>query len=189
MMPGPQPSPVRAVVVDDSRLMRQMIVTALQAEGRITVVGEAADTAQARTLIRELDPDVITLDVEMPGMNGIEFLKKIMEHRPMPVVMVSTLTAAGTDVSLAALHLGAVDAIQKPAGREDLPRFARALRDKVLARRSWNNVRLGKPVSLSMVACSSMVCSYCLRSVMSWQVSTTPSTPRTSGNATAVPTM
>ncbi len=135
MMQDSQAIPVRAIVVDDSKLMRQMIVTALQAEGSINVVGEAADTSQARMLIRDLNPDVITLDVEMPGMNGIDFLKKIMELRPMPVIMVSTLTAAGTDVSLAALHLGAVDAIQKPASREDLPRFARALREKVLTAR------------------------------------------------------
>lgn len=145
MMPDKQANPVRAVVVDDSKLMRQIIVTALQADGNISVVGEAADTTEARGLIRQLNPDVITLDVEMPGMNGIEFLKKIMELRPMPVIMVSTLTAAGTDVSLAALHLGAVDAIQKPAGREDVARFARALRDKVVMARGARVARRGQP--------------------------------------------
>ncbi|MEM9640945.1 MAG: chemotaxis response regulator protein-glutamate methylesterase [Pseudomonadota bacterium] len=125
------------LVVDDSRLMRRMIIAGLEAEGTIKVVGEAEDTTQARQMIKALNPDVITLDVEMPGMNGIDFLKKIMELRPMPVIMVSTLTAAGADVSLAALQIGAFDAIQKPAGREDVARFGHALREKVrLARQS-----------------------------------------------------
>lgn len=121
----------RVIVVDDSRLMRRMIATGLEEDGTIEVIAEAENTSEARQLIRTLNPDVITLDVEMPGMNGIDFLKKIMELRPMPVIMVSTLTAAGTDVSLAALQIGAVDAIQKPAGRDDVARFGRALREKV----------------------------------------------------------
>ncbi|WP_112321097.1 protein-glutamate methylesterase/protein-glutamine glutaminase [Oceanibium sediminis] len=121
----------RVIVVDDSRLMRRMIVAGLETDPDITVVAEAADTVEARRLIRELDPDVITLDVEMPGMNGIDFLKKIMELRPMPVVMVSTLTASGTDVTLSALEIGAVEAIAKPAGRDAVARFSQALREKV----------------------------------------------------------
>ncbi len=123
---------VRVVVVDDSRLMRRMIAAALQAEGTIEVVGEAADVREARERIRTLNPDVITLDVEMPGMNGIAFLQKIMELRPMPVIMVSTLTAQGTDATLAALQIGAVDAIQKPDGRAAQAPFARRLRALVL---------------------------------------------------------
>ena len=91
-MSGPR---IRAVVVDDSRLMRAMIRGALEAEGDIVCVGQAEDTSRARQVIKEANPDVVTLDIEMPGMNGLAFLQKIMELRPMPVVMVSTLTQAG----------------------------------------------------------------------------------------------
>ncbi len=132
-MSGADPaSPVRVIVVDDSRLMRRMLVSALEAEGTIQVVAEAADAAGARALIRSHDPQVITLDVEMPGMNGLEFLRRLMELRPMPVVMVSTLTAQGADISLGAMQLGAVDAILKPAGRAALAPFAHRLRRMVL---------------------------------------------------------
>ncbi|MSU89456.1 chemotaxis-specific protein-glutamate methyltransferase CheB [Rhodobacteraceae bacterium 2CG4] len=129
---GGPAGPVRAIVVDDSRLMRRMLVSALEAEGTIKVVAEAADAAEARALIREHDPQVITLDVEMPGMNGLEFLRRLMALRPMPVVMVSTLTGQGADISLGALELGAVDAILKPSGRPALAPFARRLRRLVL---------------------------------------------------------
>ncbi|NNU79190.1 chemotaxis response regulator protein-glutamate methylesterase [Halovulum dunhuangense] len=130
--------PVRVLVVDDSALMRRMIRAGLEAGADIEVIAEAANTAEARQMIRQHDPDVVTLDVEMPGMNGIEFLKKIMELRPTPVIMVSTLTAAGTEVSLAALQIGAIDAIPKPSGREEVARFGRALRESVLlARMAW----------------------------------------------------
>nr|WP_304502417.1 chemotaxis response regulator protein-glutamate methylesterase [Brevundimonas sp. PAMC22021] len=95
--------------------MRGLISAALKRDPEIEVVGTAADPIEARAAIKALNPDVITLDVEMPNMNGLEFLEKIMRLRPMPVVMVSTLTAAGTDVTLAALEIGAVDAVAKPA--------------------------------------------------------------------------
>ena len=108
-------APVRVLVVDDSATMRSLISAVLRRDPEISVVGTAADPLEARTAIKELNPDVITLDVEMPNMNGLEFLEKIMRLRPMPVVMVSTLTQAGTDVTLAALEIGAVDAVAKPA--------------------------------------------------------------------------
>jgi two-component system, chemotaxis family, protein-glutamate methylesterase/glutaminase len=108
-------NPVRVLVVDDSMTMRGLISAALKSDPEIEVVGTAADPIEARAAIKALNPDVITLDVEMPNMNGLEFLEKIMRLRPMPVVMVSTLTAAGTDVTLAALEIGAVDAVAKPA--------------------------------------------------------------------------
>ena len=107
-------APVRVVVVDDSLTMRGLISAVLNRDPEIEVVGTAADPIEARAAIKALNPDVITLDVEMPNMNGLEFLEKIMRLRPMPVVMVSTLTAAGTDVTLAALEIGAVDAVAKP---------------------------------------------------------------------------
>jgi two-component system chemotaxis response regulator CheB len=108
-------SVIKVLVVDDSLTMRNLISAALRQDPEIDVVGTAADPIEARAAIKALNPDVLTLDVEMPNMNGLEFLEKIMRLRPMPVVMVSTLTAAGTDVTLAALEIGAVDAVAKPA--------------------------------------------------------------------------
>jgi two-component system chemotaxis response regulator CheB len=107
-------SMVRVLVVDDSPTMRGLITAALRRDPEIDVVGSAADPLEARALIKELNPDVITLDVEMPNMNGLEFLEKIMRLRPMPVVMVSTLTQAGAEITLEALEMGAVDAVGKP---------------------------------------------------------------------------
>lgn len=116
---------VRVLIVDDSPTMRGLISAALRRDPEIEVVGAAADPLEARALIKELNPDVITLDVEMPNMNGLEFLEKIMRLRPMPVVMVSTLTQAGADVTLAALEMGAVDAVGKPsAGVTAMEAFA-----------------------------------------------------------------
>jgi two-component system chemotaxis response regulator CheB len=108
----------RVLIVDDSNVMRQLISAALSADPELEVVGEAGDPLQAREAIKALNPDVITLDVEMPNMNGIDFLERIMRLRPMPVVMVSTLTARGTEATLAALELGAVDCIEKPRGSD-----------------------------------------------------------------------
>jgi len=108
----------RVLVVDDSAVMRQLIGVALSADPELEVVGEAGDPLQAREAIKALNPDVITLDVEMPNMNGLEFLERLMRLRPMPVVMVSTLTARGTEASLTALELGAVDCIEKPRGSD-----------------------------------------------------------------------
>ncbi len=105
---------VSVLVVDDSPTMRGLITAALRRDPEIEVVGSASDPLEAREAIKRLNPDVITLDVEMPNMNGLEFLEKIMRLRPMPVVMVSTLTQAGAEVTLAALELGAVDAVGKP---------------------------------------------------------------------------
>jgi two-component system chemotaxis response regulator CheB len=110
---------IRAVVVDDSATMRSLIGATLRADPQIEVVGFAADPLQARVLIKELNPDVITLDVEMPNMNGLEFLERLMRLRPMPVVMVSTLTVRGAEATLAALERGAVDCVAKPGGVTD----------------------------------------------------------------------
>jgi two-component system chemotaxis response regulator CheB len=106
--------PIRVLVVDDSPTMRGLITAALRRDPEIEVVGSAADPLEARALIKDLNPDVITLDVEMPNMNGLEFLEKIMRLRPMPVVMVSTLTQAGAAITLEALEMGAIDAVGKP---------------------------------------------------------------------------
>ncbi len=106
--------PVRVLVVDDSATMRGIITSVLQRDPGVEVVGSAGDAFDAREAIKRLNPDVLTLDIEMPGMNGIEFLEKIMRLRPMPVIMVSTLTQAGAAVTVEALGLGAVDCVAKP---------------------------------------------------------------------------
>ncbi len=93
----------RVLVVDDSRTMRSLICHALSRDPDIEVVGQAADPLEARNAMKTLDPDVVTLDVEMPNMNGIEFLSKIMRLRPTPVIMVSNLTHEGTVATIAAL--------------------------------------------------------------------------------------
>jgi two-component system chemotaxis response regulator CheB len=107
-------SPVRVLIVDDSALMRKLLSTLLSSDPEIEVVGTAPDPHVARERIKELNPDVLTLDVEMPHMDGVTFLRKIMSLRPMPVVMISTLTQAGAEVTLEALEIGAVDFVAKP---------------------------------------------------------------------------
>jgi two-component system chemotaxis response regulator CheB len=104
----------RVVVVDDSALVRTLLSEIINREPDMQCVGAAADPLVAREMIRNLDPDVITLDVEMPRMDGIDFLSRLMRLRPMPVLMVSTLTERGAEVTLRALELGAVDFVAKP---------------------------------------------------------------------------
>lgn len=105
---------IRVLIIDDSALVRQMLTELLNGDPEIEVVGQAQDPYVAREKIKVLNPDVLTLDVEMPKMDGITFLSNLMRLRPMPVVMVSTLTEAGADVTLQALELGAVDFVTKP---------------------------------------------------------------------------
>jgi two-component system chemotaxis response regulator CheB len=107
-------TPVRVLVVDDSAVMRQLLSTLLSADPEIEVVGTAPDPHVARERIKTLNPDVVTLDIEMPHMDGVTFLRKIMTLRPTPVVMISTLTQAGAEITLEALEIGAVDFIAKP---------------------------------------------------------------------------
>lgn len=122
-------SKIKVIVVDDSTSMRRLIRAVIEREADIMVVGEAKDPIEAREAIKALNPDVVTLDIEMPRMNGLEFLEKIMRLRPTPVIMVSSLTGAGTDATIRALEIGAVDCIAKPEpGERDL--FA-ALPEKI----------------------------------------------------------
>lgn len=107
-------SPTRVLLVDDSRTIRQLLRARLAGDARIAIVGEASDPLEAREMIKALNPDVLTLDVEMPHMNGLEFLEKLMRLRPMPVVMISTLTHRGSAAAIEALSLGAVDCLGKP---------------------------------------------------------------------------
>jgi two-component system chemotaxis response regulator CheB len=105
---------IRVLIVDDSATIRHLLTQILGSDPDIEVVGQAPEPHAARAMIKDLNPDVLTLDVEMPGMNGLEFLEKIMRLRPMPVVMVSTLTERGAEITLDALAIGAVDYFPKP---------------------------------------------------------------------------
>jgi two-component system chemotaxis response regulator CheB len=105
---------VGVLVVDDSATMRGLIAATLKRDPDIEILGFANDPLEAREAIKRLNPDVVTLDIEMPNMNGLTFLEKLMRLRPTPVIMVSTLTQAGADATLAALELGAVDCVSKP---------------------------------------------------------------------------
>lgn len=126
--------PVKVLVVDDSPSMRAVLQRILGADPDIRVVGCAPEPHAARAMIKDLNPDVVTLDIEMPGMDGLSFLDKIMRLRPMPVVMCSTLTARGADATIEALRLGAVDCVAKPSGNAlELAREAETLRSTVKA--------------------------------------------------------
>ncbi len=107
-------SPIRVIVVDDSALIRKVLSDILNSDPGIEVIATAGDPIVARKKIREMNPDVVTLDIEMPKLDGLSFLERIMRLRPMPVVMVSALTERGSDVALEALEMGAVDALPKP---------------------------------------------------------------------------
>jgi len=121
---------IRVLVVDDSAVVRRMISDALAQDPEIEVVGTACDPYVARDLILKLDPDVLTLDIEMPRMDGLTFLKILQQHRPMPVIIVSSLTPAGSKIALAALEAGAVDVVAKQSSAWNLG----SLRDQLAQR-------------------------------------------------------
>lgn len=104
---------IRVVIIDDSATMRAILMTRLSEEHDICVIGTAANAAEGRELIRRFNPDVVTLDIEMPGMNGLDFLEKIMQLRPTPVIIVSGATQEGNEITARALALGAVDCYAK----------------------------------------------------------------------------
>jgi two-component system chemotaxis response regulator CheB len=112
--PGTSVARVRVLIIDDSAYARQIMTEILRADPEIEVIGCASDAHVAREMIRRLNPDVLTLDVEMPRMDGLTFLRNLMRLRPMPVVMVSSLTERGAEVTLEALAIGAVDFLPKP---------------------------------------------------------------------------
>ncbi|MBO6824587.1 MAG: chemotaxis response regulator protein-glutamate methylesterase [Sneathiella sp.] len=136
---------ITVLIVDDSALIRQMLTSMLSADPNIEVVGTAPDPLTARTMIKQLNPDVLTLDIEMPRMDGIAFLEKIITLRPMPVVMISSLTQEGADIALQALEMGAVDYIAKPTsdlrvgleakGAEIIAKVKNAANARVMARK------------------------------------------------------
>lgn len=123
---------IKVLIIDDSALIRQMLTQILGEDPEIEVVGAAADPYIARRKIKQLSPDVLTLDVEMPRMNGIKFLENLMRLRPMPVVMISSVTNQGAEATLKALELGAVDYIPKP--KVDIANGLKAYAEEIVAK-------------------------------------------------------
>jgi len=128
-------SKIKVLIVDDSALMRKLLTQVLERDPGIDVVGAALDPFDAREKIKTLHPDVLTLDIEMPRMDGLTFLRNLMRLRPMPVVMISSLTDRSADATLAALELGAVDYVPKPKLdlQHGLEEMARTIVEKVKA--------------------------------------------------------
>ncbi|TAL96107.1 MAG: chemotaxis response regulator protein-glutamate methylesterase [Paraburkholderia sp.] len=126
---------IKVLCVDDSALIRSLMTEIINSQPDMTVVATAPDPLVARDLIKQHNPDVLTLDVEMPRMDGLDFLEKLMRLRPMPVVMVSSLTERGNEITLRALELGAVDFVTKPKVgiRDGMLDYAEKLADKVRA--------------------------------------------------------
>ncbi len=141
----------RVLVVDDSALVRSVMTEIINRTPDLEVVGTAGDPYIAREMIRNLNPDVLTLDVEMPRMDGLEFLDKLMRLRPMPVVMVSTLTERGAEVTMRALELGAVDFVAKPklGLKEGLDEAGREIADKIRAASKARITRRGGAAALA----------------------------------------
>ncbi len=126
---------IKVVIVDDSALIRSVMSEIINSQPDMEVVGVAPDPLVARDLIKRTNPDVLTLDVEMPKMDGLDFLERLMRLRPMPVVMVSSLTERGSEITLRALELGAVDFVAKPklAIQEGMLDYAELIADKIRA--------------------------------------------------------
>ena len=141
---------IKVLVIDDSALIRSVMKEIINQEKDMECVGAAPDPLVAREMIKALNPDVLTLDVEMPKMDGLDFLERLMRLRPMPVLMVSTLTERGSDITFRALELGAVDFVSKP--KLDIARgmheYAIQITDKI---RATAQARRQKPVTLTAV--------------------------------------
>lgn len=125
--------PIKVLVVDDSALMRALLTEIINGAPDLQVVGAAPDPIAAREMIKALNPDLLTLDVEMPKMDGLEFLDRLMRLRPMPVIMISSLTDRGSEVTLQALALGAVDFVAKPSAENAtaLQNYAEEICEKI----------------------------------------------------------
>ncbi len=138
---------IRVLVVDDSALVRKLLTEELSAYDDIEVVGTAVDPYVAREKIIALKPDVITLDVEMPRMDGLSFLVKLMKHYPVPVIIVSSLTPKNSDAAIRALSLGAVDVIAKPGSAMSVPDISRQLVQSIRAASRAKLVKRTAPVA------------------------------------------
>ena len=133
--------PTRVLIVDDSAVVRKLLGDALRKESDIHVVGGAADPFVARDMILQYEPDLITLDIEMPRMDGLSFLRRLMEHHPIPAIVVSSLTQAGSAASVEALRIGAIDVIAKPGGPQSVGQVTEKLIQRIRAMRAAPPVR------------------------------------------------
>ena len=126
---------IKVVIVDDSALIRSILTEIINSQPGLEVVGAAPNPLVARELIKQTNPDVLTLDVEMPKMDGLDFLERLMRLRPMPVVMISSLTERGSEITMRALELGAVDFVTKPklSIADGMREFAELIADKLRA--------------------------------------------------------
>jgi two-component system chemotaxis response regulator CheB len=142
---------IKVLVIDDSAVMRKLLVELINRAPDMETVGSAPDALVAREMIKTLNPDVLTLDVQMPKMDGIEFLSRLMRLRPMPVVMVSSFTQAGSDTTLRALELGAVDYIGKPRmdSARSIEEYAQELLEKI---RTAHGARLQRQSPVAAVS-------------------------------------
>ncbi|MFN7399398.1 MAG: chemotaxis response regulator protein-glutamate methylesterase [Sandaracinobacter sp.] len=146
---GHLPVPVRTLVIDDSASMRMMLRRLLTADPGIEVVGTASCPDTAGGAIAELRPDVLTLDVDMPGTDGLTFLARLMDARPMPVVMCSSLTAKGAEVSIEALRLGAFDCVPKPSGDPDAVAEAATILRETVKAAGRSHIRRAQPQTVA----------------------------------------
>ncbi|WMW82322.1 chemotaxis response regulator protein-glutamate methylesterase [Undibacterium cyanobacteriorum] len=126
---------IKVLIIDDSALIRSILSEIIRSENDMEVVGVAPDPLVARELIKQTNPDVLTLDVEMPKMDGLDFLEKLMRLRPMPVIMVSSLTERGSEITMRALELGAIDFVTKPklSIQSGMLEYAHVITDKIRA--------------------------------------------------------
>jgi two-component system, chemotaxis family, protein-glutamate methylesterase/glutaminase len=141
------PPRIRVLLVDDSAVVRKLLGDALRKHDDIEVIGGgAADPYIARDMILQHKPDVITLDIEMPRMDGLSFLRKLMEHHPIPAIVVSSLTQQGSAASVEALRIGAIDVIGKPGGPHAVGEVADRVAERIRALRGASPIRLGRIV-------------------------------------------
>src|SRR5450830_1224754 len=150
---------IKVLVIDDSALIRSLLTEIINSQRDMEVVGAAPDPLIARDMIKRLDPDVLTLDVEMPKMDGLDFLEKLMRLRPMPVVMVSTLTERGSEITMRALELGAVDFVTKPkiSIEHGMQEYAEVIADKIRAAARARIRRHAPPTASGTAAAPAML--------------------------------
>ncbi len=143
---------IRVLIVDDSAIVRKVLTDALSGENDIEVVGTAPDPFVARDKIFSLKPDVLTLDIEMPRMDGVTFLKKLMHHHPMPVIVISSLGIASSRAALEAMEAGAIDVLAKPGGPQSVGDLRMSLASKIRAAKVARlRTQASKPANLSPV--------------------------------------
>lgn len=150
---------IKVLVIDDSALIRSLLSEIINSQKDMEVIGAAPDPIVAREMIKQLNPDVLTLDVEMPKMDGLDFLEKLMRLRPMPVLMVSTLTERGSEITMRALELGAVDFVTKPKSSitEGMRSYTVEITDKIRAAAQAKVAQIAKPVNIAGGVAPSML--------------------------------